>query len=100
MTGCHPDHHLRVQLYMALLERRQEQAVGRVEEVARSVVHTLGLLDRGASKLRGRYMAIMLEAQERILREEEQKVEQALKQLAMAKMQAAKLCSDFCIEIK
>ena len=103
IPGCHATHHLRTQLYMASLEEAGGQAEPRlVATRAAAVLRTLGLLDAGCTKLQGRYLGLMLEAQQELLRGCGEELagpqgRRAVLELARGKVRAARLRSDFCI---
>ena len=97
IPGCHPSHHLRIQLYIAYLEEKKEGEKETEKVVARAsaVLQVLNKLDPGCTKLAGKYLGLVVTGQMAAARA---RGEPGLsKELVRARMQAVKLSSDFCI---
>ena len=101
IPGCHPSHHLRIQLYIAYLEERKEDEKKETEKVvarASAVLQVLNKLDPGCTKLAGKYLGFVVTGQMAAARA---RGEPGLsKEMMRARMQAVKLSSDFCIGSK
>ena len=103
IPGCHPSHHLRIQLYIAYLEEKKEgeNREGDSEKVvarASAVLQVLNKLDPGCTKLAGKYLGFVVTGQMAAARA---RGEPGLsKEMMRARMQAVKLSSDFCIGSK
>ena len=65
IPGCHPSHHLRIQLYAAFLEDRKDKQLETEKVVARAsvVLQVLNKLDPGCTKLAGKYLGMVLTGQ-------------------------------------
>ena len=96
IPGCHPSHHLRIQLYVAFLEeKKEERDTDRVVARASAVLQVLNQLDPGCTKLAGKYLGLVVTGQMAGARA---RGEGGLsKEMVRARMQAVKLSSDFCI---
>jgi len=96
IPGCHPSHHLRIQLYVAFLEeKKEERDTDRVVARASAVLQVLNQLDPGCTKLAGKYLGLVVTGQMAGARA---RGEGGMsKEMVRARMQAVKLSSDFCI---
>ena len=101
IPGCHSNHHLRIQLYIAFLEDREEEKKKDTEKVvarASAVLQVLNKLDPGCTKLAGKYLGLVVTGQMAAARG---RGEAGLsRELVRARMQAVKLSSDFNIVSK
>ena len=105
IPGCHANHHLRIQLYIAFLEERHqdkgkvEEDAEKVVERASSVLQVLNKLDPGCTKLAGKYLNMVVTGQMASARAKGG-LSGMSREMARARMQAVKLSSDFCIVSK
>ena len=104
IPGCHANHHLRIQLYVAFLEARrrgkeEEEEIGKVVERASAVLQVLNKLDPGCTKLAGKYLGIVVTGQMAAAKARGE-AGGLNRELVKARMQAIKLTSDFCIATK
>ena len=99
IPGCHPSHHLRIQLYVSFLEeKKEERDADKVVARASAVLQVLNKLDPGCTKLAGKYLGLVVTGQMAAARA---RGEAGLsKEMVRGRMQAAKLSSDFCIVSK
>ena len=99
IPGCHPSHHLRIQLYIAYLEEKKEkEETEKVVARASAVLQVLNKLDPGCTKLAGKYLGLVVTGQ---MAEARARGEPGLsREMVRARMQAVKLSSDFCIGSK
>ena len=101
IPGCHANHHLRIQLYIAFLEERHQdqRKVEKVVERAGSVLQVLNKLDPGCTKLAGKYLNMVVTGQMASAKAKGG-LSGMSREMARARMQAVKLSSDFCIVSK
>ena len=109
IPGCHANHHLRIQLYIAFLEERHqdkrkvEEDAEKVVERASSVLQVLNKLDPGCTKLAGKYLNMVVTGQMASARAKgglsgmSREMVVMSREMARARMQAVKLSSDFCV---
>ena len=101
IPGCHANHHLRIQLYVAFLEARkrgkeEEEEIRKVVERASAVLQVLNKLDPGCTKLAGKYLGIVVTGQMAAAKARGE-AGGLNRELVRARMQAIKLSSDFCV---
>ena len=101
IPGCHANHHLRIQFYIAFLEARkrrkeEEEEIGKVVERASAVLQVLNKLDPGCTKLAGKYLGIVVTGQMAAAKATGE-APGLNRELVRARMQAIKLSSDFCV---
>ena len=106
--GYHRNFYLTTQCYMKYLEKNKmsedEETVRCMVDRARVVLETLAMVDEGCTRLNGKFLLILLTAQQKLLiiKRKKQEIEgmefrAAMMEITKAKLQAAKMISPFFI---